>query len=418
MVIIVTQKYVEICYNKSEKKITTDTTEQRVFEGGIMRKVFCIIFCVLLVFSTSSCKKEEVAQNESGTDSQSIISQVATSSQNKTESIEDGSGADAVTSKTSSEASQTKSETKPESRASKESSKTSSAAGISSAAPISSVAAISSSALASSAAQVQSTVQTSFAVKQELSQFTYTVNDAENTRGLSTEKNGFSFGVAKDGKPHSQSVINQQTFDAFQNIQALALDTKSQEKVMYLTFDNGYEYNNLTADILDTLKEKNVKAAFFVTLSYAKQSPQLVKRMIDEGHIVGNHSSTHPSFPTLTRTQMAEEIATLDNYLRKNFSYTSPYFRFPAGEYSECSLELVTSIGFRSVFWSVAYSDWDTSNQKGADNAFSTVTSRFHPGAVILLHAVSQDNAQALGRIIDQAHNEGYKFKTLNDYPF
>ena len=248
------------------------------------------------------------------------------------------------------------------------------------------------------------------------SQKTYTVNDPENTKGLSTKSNGFSYGVAKNGVAHDQSVINQRTFDGYADVEALALDTQTQEKVMYLTFDNGYEYENLTADILDTLKEKNVKAAFFVTLSYAKQNPQLVRRMIDEGHIVGNHSATHPSFPKISRTEMAKEIAELDNYLRENFSYTSPYFRFPSGEYSECALELVTSIGFRSVFWSAAYADWDTSTQKGAEHAFSTVTSRFHSGAVILLHAVSRDNAEALGSIIDEARNQGYVLKTLDDY--
>ena len=183
-----------------------------------------------------------------------------------------------------------------------------------------------------------------------------------------------------------------------------------------LTFDNGYEYQNLTANILDTLKEKNVKAAFFITLSYAKSNKALVQRMIDEGHIVGNHSTTHPTFPDITRTKMAEEIATLNDYLIQNFSYTSPYFRFPTGAYSECSLELVTSIGFKSVFWSLAYADWDTSAQKGENYAYQTVTSRFHPGAVILLHAVSKDNAAALGRIIDTAQGQGYTFKTLDDY--
>lgn len=250
------------------------------------------------------------------------------------------------------------------------------------------------------------------------SQLTVNVTDPENTRGLSTARMGFSYGVAKDGQPHSQSVLNQRNFDAMSGCKALALDTKTTEKVMYLTFDNGYEYNNLTANILDTLKEKKVKAAFFVLLSYAKQNPTLVRRMIDEGHIVGNHSATHPSFPSISRTKMAEEIITLDNYLRQNFSYSSNYFRFPSGEYSECALELVTSIGFKSVFWSSAYADWDTSAQKGADNAFKTVTDRFHNGAVILLHAVSQDNADALGRIIDEAHRQGYVFKTLDDYEF
>ena len=250
----------------------------------------------------------------------------------------------------------------------------------------------------------------------ELSRHTYTIYDPENTRGLSTKSYDFSYGVAKNGVPHSQSVRNQQTFDSFAGVDALALDTKTQEKVMYLTFDNGYEYQNLTADILDTLREKNVKVTFFVTLSYVQENPELVRRMIDEGHHVGNHSTTHPVFPTISRTKMAEEIAVLDNYLRENFNYSSPYFRFPTGAYSECALELVTSLGYRSVFWSVAHADWDTANQKGADNAYATVTSRFHPGAVILLHAVSRDNAEALERIIDEARNQGYRFATLEEY--
>lgn len=252
--------------------------------------------------------------------------------------------------------------------------------------------------------------------KTYIDKLNYTVTDPKNKKGLSNKKYGFSFGIAENGQPHPQSIANQKKFDSFKNVDALALDTKTDEKVMYLTFDNGYEYKNLTADILDTLKLKNVKATFFITLSYAKNNNALVKRMIDEGHIVGNHSANHPSFPALTRKQMAEEIAELDYYLRTNFSYTSPYFRFPAGEYSENALELVTSLGYKSVFWSVAYSDWDTSKQKGTDYAYSTVTSRFHSGAVILLHAVSKDNTKALGKIIDKAKKEGYTFKTLDDY--
>lgn len=244
----------------------------------------------------------------------------------------------------------------------------------------------------------------------------YIVNDPENTRGLSNAKSNFSFGVAKDGKPHNISVNNQAKFDSMNNVEALALDTVSADKRMYLTFDCGYEYKNLTGNILDTLKEKNVKAAFFVTLEYIKTSPQFVRRMIDEGHIVGNHSATHPVFPNISRVKMAEELYLVDEYLQTDFGYTSRYFRFPTGAYSENSLELVTSLGYKSIFWSIAYADYDTAKQMGYDKALQTVTARFHPGAVILLHAISQDNADILSAVIDTAYGQGYTFKTLDDY--
>ena len=244
----------------------------------------------------------------------------------------------------------------------------------------------------------------------------YTVVDAENARGIDNQKHGFGFGAAKGGKPHEISINNQKRFDGYENIEALALDTISTDKRMYLTFDCGYEYKNLTVDILDILKEKNVKVAFFVTLSYIKNNPEKVDRMIKEGHIVGNHSATHPVFPDISRTKMAEELYKVDEYLQKHFNYESDYFRFPTGAYSENALELVTSVGYKSIFWSVAHGDYDTANQPTVQKTFDTVTGRFHPGAVILLHASSQSNVDALSDIIDEAHAQGYTFKSLDDY--
>ena len=243
----------------------------------------------------------------------------------------------------------------------------------------------------------------------------FAVEDPENTRGLSTEKVGYSYGVAKDGAPHETSVQNQSYFSE-NGYQAFCLDTVSEEKTLYLTFDCGYE-NGYTEMILDTLKEKDVPAAFFCTLPQVEDNPDLIARMITEGHIVGNHSVKHPSFPTLTRIEMAQEIQGMDDYLRTNFGYSEPFFRFPMGEYSDCALDLVDSIGYRSVFWSVAYEDWDLDNQRGTQYAFDTVTARLHPGAVILLHSVSPDNANALGQIIDWAREQGYVFKSLRDFP-
>lgn len=237
----------------------------------------------------------------------------------------------------------------------------------------------------------------------------FTVNDPENVRGLSETRMGYGHG-------EQVSIDNQNKFNSMSGVEALARDIVTGENCIYLTFDCGYEYNNLTASILDTLKEKNVKAAFFCTLSYLKQNPQLVWRMINEGHIVGNHSATHPVFPTITRTQMAKELYDVHKYLQKNFGYTPKYFRFPTGAYSESALELVTSVGYKSIFWSFAYRDWETNNQPEPTAALERIKGAFYPGSVPLLHAVSKTNTNLLPQIIDYGIAQGYTFATLDDY--
>ena len=231
---------------------------------------------------------------------------------------------------------------------------------------------------------------------------------------FSTEKVAHSYGVAKNGVANEISINAQKYFES-KNFNAFCLDTKSKEKVLYLTFDCGYE-NGYTAKILDTLKEKNVNAAFFCTLPQVKENPELIKRMIDEGHIVGNHSVTHPSFAEISTEQMVQEVKGMEDYLQNEFNYSEPYFRFPKGEYNEVALNQLNELGYTCVFWSLAYADWDLNNQKGEDFAYEKVVSRLHPGAVILLHSVSPDNANALGNIIDEARKQGYKFKSLRDY--
>lgn len=236
---------------------------------------------------------------------------------------------------------------------------------------------------------------------------------AEN-KNFSTEKIAHSYGVAKNGVANEISINAQKYFEQ-NNFKAFCLDTQSTEKVLYLTFDCGYE-NGYTSKILDVLKDKNVNATFFCTLPQVKAEPELIRRMIDEGHIVGNHSVTHPSFAEISTEQITEEIKGMEEYLKENFNYYEPYFRFPKGEYSEIALNTVGSLGYTSVFWSLAYADWDLNNQKGAEFAHDTVMSRIHSGAVILLHSVSPDNANALSDIIDSARAQGYEFKSLRDY--
>lgn len=242
----------------------------------------------------------------------------------------------------------------------------------------------------------------------------FTVKDPSNSNGLSTEKIAHAYGVAKNETPNDISVSSQKHFDDG-NFKALTLDNRTEEKVVYLTFDVGYD-NGYTGMILDTLKEKNVPAAFFCTVGEMQSDPESIVRMINEGHIVGNHTKNHPSMDEISRTEMMQEIKAFDDYIRTNFGYSSPYFRFPKGEYSDSALDLVGSLGYLSVFWSLAYADWDTNNQKGAAYAHDTVTARIHPGSVILLHAVSSDNANALGDIIDTVRNMGYEFRSLEDY--
>ena len=221
-----------------------------------------------------------------------------------------------------------------------------------------------------------------------------------------------SYGVAANGKAHQISIENQKFFDE-KGYDAICYNSKAQGHPLYLTFDCGYE-NGYTAKILDVLKEKNVKAAFFCTLPQIESEPELTARMINEGHIVGNHSVTHPDFSSLTRRQMLDEVKGFDDYIRENFGYSSLFFRYPQVKYSEDSLDMLNSMGYKCVFWSLAYADWDLGSQKGAQYALETVTARLHPGAVILLHSVSPDNANALADIIDRAREMGYEFKTLD----
>ena len=186
------------------------------------------------------------------------------------------------------------------------------------------------------------------------------------------------------------------------------------EKVMYLTFDEGYE-NGYTAKILDVLKKTNTPAAFFVTGPYIKNEPELIKRMVEEGHVVGNHTVNHPSMPDLNEEEITSELVGLNDSFKELTGQDMKFMRPPKGEFSEKTLAAIQKNGYKSVFWSIAYADWNTNNQKGVNYAVEQVTKQFHNGAVILLHAVSEDNANGLEQIINIAKEQGYTFKSLED---
>lgn len=222
----------------------------------------------------------------------------------------------------------------------------------------------------------------------------------------------FGFKKAKNGEIAS---IDQEGFkDILQKHGAIFLgDTNKKE--LYLTFDNGYE-NGFTPQILDVLKEKKVPAAFFVTGHYVKDQPELLNRMVKEGHLIGNHSWSHPDITTVANEKMKDEL----NRVRDEVAQTTgqkemKFLRTPRGIFNERTLAVSKELGYTNVFWSIAYMDWNTKSVKGWKYAFDNVTAQLHPGAVILLHSVSKDNADALGRIIDEARKQGYEFKSLNE---
>ena len=185
------------------------------------------------------------------------------------------------------------------------------------------------------------------------------------------------------------------------------------EKVLYLTFDEGYE-NGYTSVILDTLREKGVPAAFFVTSAYVKNAPELVVRMSREGHIIGNHTANHPSLPTVSEEEIQNELKELDRLVYNLTKKNCTYFRPPKGEYSEKTLDIVNKLGYRNTFWSFAYVDWD--DEADSSIAKEKILNGFHNGEVLLLHATAKANADCLGEIIDIARQKGYTFKILDEY--
>ncbi len=188
-----------------------------------------------------------------------------------------------------------------------------------------------------------------------------------------------------------------------------------EDKYVYLTFDEGYEAG-YTSKILDVLKENSVPAAFFITGHYLNSEPELVKRMIDEGHIVGNHTVNHPSMPGLSTEKLNEEIMKLHTSVYEKFNYEMKYFRPPKGEYSEATLWQTKQLGYTTVMWSLAYDDWDENKQGRENYGKDKILSNVHNGAVILLHATSKDNANILDSVIKEVKNMGYEFKSLDNF--
>ena len=188
------------------------------------------------------------------------------------------------------------------------------------------------------------------------------------------------------------------------------------KKVLYLTFDAGYE-NGSTEKILDILKEQQVPAAFFLVGNYIEKNADLVRRMEAEGHIVGNHTMHHKDMSKITdEAAFTKELQDLEKLYEDTVGKPMPkYYRPPQGIYSEENLRLAQKLGYKTVFWSLAYVDWNNDSQPTREQAFAKLLPRIHPGAVILLHSTSKTNAEILGELIEKWKAEGYRFGTLEE---
>lgn len=227
----------------------------------------------------------------------------------------------------------------------------------------------------------------------------------------SQESWGLSF--REEGKaPTANATAEQlQTYDAY-------YADMTDEKVLYLTFDAGYE-NGCTPAILDALKKHQVPAAFFIVGNYLETSPGLVRRMADEGHLVANHTFHHPNMSKLTDPDdFAAELTELETMYTSVTGLEMPrYYRPPQGIYSESNLQMAKDLGYRTIFWSLAYVDWYQDDQPTKEEAFEKLLGRVHPGAIILLHSTSATNAEILDELLMEWKRMGYTFRSLDELP-
>lgn len=220
---------------------------------------------------------------------------------------------------------------------------------------------------------------------------------------------GLSF--QEEGKPP----VANATSDYLKQFHAHYAD-QTDEKVIYLTFDAGYENGNTPA-ILDALKKHHVPATFFVVGNYISTSPDLVKRMVAEGHTVGNHTYHHPDMSKIsTQESFAKELGDLEAlYQETTGQPMTRFYRPPQGKYSESNLKMASDLGYHTFFWSLAYVDWYEDKQPTKEEAFKKLLGRIHPGAIVLLHSTSKTNGEILDELLTKWEEMGYQFKSLND---
>jgi peptidoglycan-N-acetylmuramic acid deacetylase len=223
----------------------------------------------------------------------------------------------------------------------------------------------------------------------------------------------------KRGKDHRQPTVDQTAERILEENGGYYVDKackdSAEEKVLYLTFDAGFENGNV-AKILDILKEENVKGAFFVLSHLVRSNTELLRRMNEEGHLICNHTDKHKDPTKITQEELEKEIHTLETlYTEITGKELAPYFRPPQGRYNEETLALAQKMGYKTVFWSLAYADWDDTKAPSAEKAKELLCNNTHNGAVVLLHPTSNINVNILKDMIKYWKSEGYRFASLEE---
>ena len=234
---------------------------------------------------------------------------------------------------------------------------------------------------------------------------------ATNSKVINNKK--IEWGIQRRNN-HEQPNLGTKNKELIDKYNGMALGN-IEKKNIYLTFDLGYEAG-YTSKILDALKENNVKGTFFVTAHYVNSAGDLVKRMIDEGHIVGNHTVNHKSMPSLTDEEIKKEVMDLHQAIYEKYGYEMKYIRPPKGEYSERTLNLCQKLGYKTVMWSFGYVDWDEKKQPSEEEAMNKIITNLHNGEIMLLHGTSKTNADIMNKMIKKVIEEGYEFRNIDDF--
>lgn len=237
----------------------------------------------------------------------------------------------------------------------------------------------------------------------------YTIST--NSEPISNKKIGWGI---KRNENHEQPDVGNSNKKVLEENKGMCLGNK-EKKNIYLTFDEGYEAG-YTSQLLNILKENEVKATFFITAHYVNSQPDLVKQMIEEGHIVGNHTVNHKSMPDLNNEKIKTEVMDLHQVVQEKFGYEMKYIRPPKGEFSENTLQVTNQLGYKTVMWSFAYEDWNEDKQPEEGSSKKKILDNLHNGEIMLLHGNSKTNTNVLDSVIKEARNMGYEFKSLDEF--